>query len=54
MAIRPYGISVRSVGFVARHDMEIGENAVVEACAWVNKSRPASKTAVGIPCKVID
>lgn len=38
---------------VARHDIEIGENAVVGACALVNKNIPAGATAVGIPCKII-
>ena len=38
----------------ARHDIEIGENAVVGAMALVNKSIPAGKTAVGIPCRVIN
>lgn len=39
---------------IARHDMEIGENAVIGACTLVNKSIPAGKTAVGIPCRIID
>lgn len=31
----------------------IAENAVIGACALVNKNIPKSATAVGIPCKVI-
>ena len=38
----------------ARHNIEIGENAVIGAMALVNKSIPAGKTAVGVPCKVIN
>ena len=39
---------------IARTDIEIGENAVIGACTLVNKSVPAGKTVVGIPCKIID
>lgn len=38
----------------ARHDIEIGENAVIGAMALVNKSIPAGATAVGVPCRVIN
>lgn len=38
----------------ARHDIEIGENAVIGAMALVNKSVPVDATAVGVPCKVIN
>ena len=38
----------------ARHDIEIGENAVIGAMALDNKSIPAGKTAVGVPCRVIN
>ena len=38
----------------ARHNIEIGENAVIGAMALVNKSIPACKTVVGVPCKVIN
>ena len=37
----------------ARHDVEIGPNAVVGAMALVNKSVPAGATAVGVPCRAI-
>lgn len=35
-------------------DMEIGENAIVGAMALVNKSVPDDKTAVGVPCRILD
>lgn len=38
----------------ARHDIEIGENAVIGAMGLVNKSIPADVTAVGVPCKVVN
>lgn len=37
----------------ARHDIEIGKNAVVGASTLVNKSVPSGKTCVGIPGKVL-
>lgn len=37
----------------ARHDLEIGERAMVGAMSFVNKSIPADTTAVGHPAKVI-
>jgi len=39
---------------VARHDLVIGKNAVVGAMSLVNKSIPDGKTAVGIPCSIVD
>lgn len=38
---------------IARHDIEIGEGAVIGAMSLVNKSIPSNATAVGIPAKVI-
>lgn len=38
---------------VARHNLEIGEKAVVGAMSLVNKSIPADAIVVGIPAKVI-
>lgn len=38
----------------ARHDIEIGEGAIICAMALVNKSVPVGTTAVGVPCRVID
>lgn len=38
---------------MARHDIEIGENAVIGAMTLVNKSVPPEATAVGVPCRVI-
>ena len=37
----------------ARHDLEIGENCMIGAMSFVNKSIPANTTAVGVPCKVV-
>ena len=39
---------------IAPHKIEIGERAVVGAQTLVNKSVPAGKTAVGIPCKILE
>lgn len=40
---------------IARHDgMVIGKNSVIGANSLVNKDIPAGKTAVGIPCKILD
>ena len=38
---------------LARHDLEIGEQAMVGSMSFVNKSIPAFTTAVGVPAKVI-
>lgn len=37
---------------IAPHDIEIGEGAIVGAQTLVNKSIPAGKTAVGVPCRL--
>lgn len=39
---------------IAPTDIEIGEEAIVGAQALVNKSVPAGKTAVGIPCRILE
>lgn len=39
---------------IAKTDIEIGENAVIGARTLVNKSIPAGKTAVGIPCRILE
>ncbi len=39
---------------VARHDIVIGENAIVGAMALVNNSVPDNTTVVGVPIKVIE
>lgn len=39
---------------IAPYDIEIGEGAVVGAQTLVNKSVPAGRTAVGIPCRILD
>lgn len=46
------GNNVTSI--TARHNIEIGEGAIIGAMALVNKSVPAGTTAVGVPCRVID
>lgn len=38
---------------LARNDIEIGEQAMIGAMSFVNKSIPAFTTAVGVPAKVI-
>lgn len=37
----------------ARHDLVIGENAIVGASTLVNKSVPANTTVAGVPAKII-
>lgn len=39
---------------IAPNDVEIGEGAVVGAQTLVNKSVPAGKTVVGIPCRILE
>lgn len=39
---------------IAPTDIEIGENSVIGAQTLVNKSVPAGKTAVGVPCRILD
>lgn len=39
---------------IVPQDLEIGENAVIGAMALVNKSVPAGKTAVGVPCRILE
>lgn len=38
---------------LAREDIVIGRNSVIGSCALVNKSVLASKTAVGVPCRLL-
>ena len=38
----------------ARHDIEIGENAVIGASTLVNKSVPNGATCVGVPGKILN
>lgn len=37
-----------------KSDVIIGENAMVGAMTLVNKSIPAGKTAVGVPCRILE
>lgn len=39
---------------IAPTNIEIGEKAIVGAQTLVNKSVPAGKTAVGIPCRILE
>lgn len=39
---------------VARHDVEIGEGAVIGDCTLVNKSIPAGATAIGVLCHIVE
>lgn len=39
---------------IARNDIEIGENAVIGAQSLVNKSVPAGRTAIGVPCRILE
>ena len=39
---------------IARNDLEIGENSIVGAMTLVNKSIPDGKTAVGVPCRILE
>ena len=38
----------------ANHGIIIGKNAIVGACALVNRDVPEGATAVGVPCKIIE
>ena len=38
----------------ARHDIEIGEGAIIGAMALVNKSVPAGTAVVEVSCRVIN
>lgn len=53
IVIKDGAIGIRTF-ITARHDVEIGEGAIIGAMALVNKSVPAGTTAVGVPCRVID
>lgn len=46
-------IGMRS-SIIARTDIEIGENTTIGACTLVNKNIPNGKTAVGIPCRILN
>lgn len=37
-----------------KNGLVIGKDAVIGCCALVNKSIPAGKTAVGVPCRIVD
>lgn len=44
---------VRGGGYKAQSGVTIGKNAVVGACALINKDIPEGATAVGVPCLII-
>ena len=46
-------IGMRASVISGKNGVTIGENAVIGACALVNKDIPDNATAVGVPCKVI-
>lgn len=46
-------IGMRANVISGKNGVTIGENAVVGACALVNKDIPANATAVGVPCRII-
>ncbi len=46
-------IGMRASIITPNGDVEIGEKAIVGACALVNKSIPAGKTAVGVPVRIL-
>lgn len=52
IVIKDGAIGIRTF-ITARHDVEIGEGAIIGAMALVNKSVPAGTAAVGVPCKLI-
>ena len=39
---------------IAPQDIEIGEKAIIGAQSLVNKSIPAGKIAVGVPCRILE
>lgn len=53
IVIKDGAIGIRTF-ITARHDVEIGEGAIIGAMALVNKSVPAGTTAVGVHCRVMD
>ena len=47
-------IGMRASIIAPKGDVEIGEGAIVGAMTLVNKSVPSGRTAVGVPCKVLE
>ena len=54
IVIRNHAYIGMRANIIAPRDIEIGEQAVVGAQTLVNKSVPAGKTAVGIPCRILE
>ena len=47
-------IGMRATLLSGKEGIVIGENAVVGACALVNRDVPEGTTAVGVPCRIIE
>ena len=46
-------IGMRASVISGKNGVTIGENAVIGACALVNKDIPDNATAVGVPCRIL-
>lgn len=47
-------IGMRASVLSGKNGVTVGKNAVIGACALVNKDIPDGATAVGIPCRIIE
>lgn len=47
-------IGMRASIVAPKGDVEIGEGAIVGAMTLVNKSVPFGRTAVGVPCRILE
>lgn len=47
-------IGMRASVISGKNGVTIGENAVIGACALVNKDIPDNATAVGVPCRILE
>ena len=47
-------IGMRASIVAPKGNVEIGEGCIVGAMTLVNKSIPAGKTAVGVPCRLLE
>ena len=52
--IKDYAYVGMRASIIAPKNIEIGEKAIVGAMALVNKSVPDGKTAVGVPCRILE
>lgn len=53
IVIKDGAIGIRTF-ITARHDVEIGEGAIIGAMALVNKSVPAGTAVLEVSCRVIN